>query len=279
MHPWARFVALLLVVVPVGALIFGAYQWGNITGFARGKREAQVEVEKLRPPEILSPELEARIDAAFAQLRTGSPAAALDMFSVLRKEHPGLPTISYLVALSALQAGFEHAAREAALESIEKGERVSDAKALLANISKPGDGERLLKEALAADPANPYPHVDLAGRLRNKGDAAGSLRHLRGARLRLLPIEAASVVEVSELLTQLEMQPDAELPSVPTGATRLLRRWSEAYLHLRRGRFEEAAAIFDELRAEYSPDVYDYVINDPAIKLFASEPVLRPLFK
>jgi hypothetical protein len=96
--------------------------------------------------------------------------------------------------------------------------------------------------------------------------------------MRLLPIEAASVVEVTEQIARLESMQDSSLPKEPVGPTPSVKLWTKAYLAMRAKDFVTAAAAMRELRESNTPDVFDYLIGDPAIRIFLSDPLLQEFF-
>ncbi|MFY8267803.1 MAG: hypothetical protein ACOVLK_00255, partial [Terrimicrobiaceae bacterium] len=77
-------------------------------------------------------EIQASLDTAMVELRTGFAANALKRLDLIEKRNPQPPSITYLSALAALQAGDPDQASQKADASIAKGERVSDCLALKA---------------------------------------------------------------------------------------------------------------------------------------------------
>lgn len=47
---------------------------------------------------------------------------------------------------------------------------------------------------------------------------------------------------------------------------------------MKRGNFENAAAILRFCRDQTSPDVFRYLVNDPALRKFTSRPELKEFF-
>ena len=220
----------------------------------------------------------AAIDRALADLRSGLPVQALSTLRKVRAENPQIPSLDYLVALASMQAGDHEEARSALDSTLAKGERVSDALALLAALAvEAQDGaidrpfgslepaaDRLLREAIEADPANPFPYFELATRLRTRGDNSGAKKMLESARMRLQPVDAHTAIEVSLRLLELQEKDDAELPAIPSQAMGAADLFGAAYLGFRRGRPEEAAEFLRRAAGVLPEDVFAYLAADPA---------------
>ena len=211
----------------------------------------------------------------------------------LEEDKTGVASLSYLLATAALQSGDLALAEEKTKESILKRERISDSIALQAvietqkgsdrSIQKFGDPrirtELLLRQAILADAANPFPLIELATLLRyqKRNDEARDL--LRAARSRLNPVDSHSVVDVTLELSTLQDSPDANLPQIADPAKDLAAAFSAAYVALRNGNLDEAVRILKIARNMASPDLFDYLINDPAIRRYVGEPKLREFFQ
>ena len=74
------------------------------------------------------------------------------------------------------------------------------------------------REAIEADPANPFSYFKLAARLRARSNRAGAREMLKSARLRLRPIDADTAVDASLRLLQIQEMNDAVLPELPSKA-------------------------------------------------------------
>ena len=217
----------------------------------------------------------AEMDQAMALLSAGDPAGALALLGAVEKKHGGAPSLDYLAALAALHAGDTAAAGRHAKASIAKNERVSDSLVLqsMVEVSPPSSGtlirdpksvrEALLRRAIAHDPANPFPMVELAGVLRSQGRGAEALAALKGAKDRLHPVDTHVVVEASLLLAELQNMADAELPPAAEDGP-LPEMFASVYISLRQGRADLAAKALERCRRLSSPDLFGYVMGDPA---------------
>lgn len=226
----------------------------------------------------LSPSETARLETALNALREGDPDTAAAALSDLALREPPIPSLSYLRALAALQAGDNPAAARFAEDSINRGERVSDSYAVLAQ-ARPAEAQSLLEQAIAADPANSAPHSELAFLKRKAGNNAETLRLLRSARIRLLPVNAHTATEVTEHLVRLEDTTDADLPSEAPGSTRVTRLWTGAYLALRQKNPAKAEENLSTLLIETDLDTFRYILSDPAFRLYLSEPRIERFFR
>lgn len=278
-----------------GMLLCGALFFA--LGLAAGiYRAAPAEV--VEPPEaegfaVADEDEEKMLNRAFALLREGDGADALRAFQDLRKINPRLASMSYAAALSALQSGDIAAAMAETDASLAKGERVSDSYALAAAVEslKPGSvewqalgdpgerGEYFLRQAIAADQANPAPRLELGIRLRSKGENAEAAEMLESARLRLHPVDQAAVVDTTLLLIALEQTATAALPADldPDKSTASLI--GAAYVTLRRGDIAAAADLLATAKSRLAPELYYYLLGDPALRQYAAEPQLTPLFQ
>ncbi len=261
------------------SILIGTFLIGHAFGAYRGAMAATKQLRESQAPNELSPDVANSLDLFFEKLRSGFAEEALQITNALLESTPTLSSLHYMRALAATQAGDRATAIEAAELAIASGQRVSDSKALLAHLFDNTRADELLEEAVAADPANPAPFLELANRQRSTGDNRGAARNLRSARLRLLPVEAASVVEVAETILQLEDTLTDQLPSTPPGSTLRVRLWAELYLALRRGESETAQELVQRLEADTQPDLFDYLLNDPAFRIFRSDPALQPYFR
>ena len=215
------------------------------------------------------------MDKAMALLSAGDPAGALALLGGVEKKHGGAPSLDYMMALAALHAGDTAAAGRHAKASIEKNERVSDALVLqsMVEVSPPSSGtlirdpkfvrEALLRRAIAHDPFNPFPMVELAGVLRSQGRGEEALAALKGAKDRLHPVDTHVVVETSLLLAELQAKADSELPAAAEDGP-LPEMFASVYISLRKGRADLAAKALERCRRLSSPDLFGYIIGDPA---------------
>jgi tetratricopeptide (TPR) repeat protein len=207
----------------------------------------------------------------------------------IEKSSPFIPSLSYLIALAALQSGDSAFAEKNADASIAKRERIADSLALKAVIEtqKPRAGslgdpaaaaEAYLRQAASIEPGNPAPLIELSTVLRHKGDHDGALELLRSARNRLNPVDSHAVAETTIRLLELQSLEDKNLPTnlEPDGGTPAL--FSAAYVSMRTGRFAEAASLLDIAKKRLSPDLFLYLVNDPALRRFKDQQEVAAFF-
>lgn len=278
---------LILTVAPtLAALMFGV-----MAGNWYGNREAVARVTRERVN--VRPEFDGVLDRALAKLREGDSTAAVKLLGELESANPDVGSVSYLHALALMQNGDTELAEKKADESIAKGERISDSLALKAvmatqrasdgNIKLMGDpkvrSEQFLRQAMIADTANPFPMIELATLMRYRGNSDEALALLKGARSRLNPVDSHTVVDVSLMLMKLQQLPDADLPRDLTATGDLASGFGAAYVAMRTGDFAKAAAILTTCRERTTPDLFDYLVNDPAFRRYVSEPALAKFYQ
>jgi hypothetical protein len=260
-------------------------------GFGAGVESSLEEETKERV--TVSKEFLADLDQALADLRAGETDKAVKKLRELEGAKTGVASLTYLLAVAAVQNGDIPLAEAKTAESISKRERISDSLALQAvletqkrsdpSLQKFGDTrprtEALLRQAMLADEANPFPMVELATLLRYQKRADEALALLRGARSRLNPVDSHSVVDVTIELATLQETPDDQLPQIAEPGKDLLSAFSAAYVAMRKGDFDRAADLAKTACKMAAADLFDYLINDPAIRRYAGEPKLREFFQ
>jgi len=238
-------------------------------------------------------EFEAKLDDAFAALREGRSKEALDSLTSLEMANPTVASLSYLIGLAAMQSGDFGLSERKLNESIAKRERISDSLAVLAALEGQkvydpsfkvmGDArmraEIYLRRAMMADAANPFPMIELAALLRNKKKTGEALALLKSSRPRLNPVDSHTVVDTTIALLSLEQIPDANLPLEPDPAKDIPAAFSAAYIAMRKGDFARAAGILRDCRQRLAPDLYNYLVFDPALAKFSNRPELAEAFK
>lgn len=233
------------------------------------------------------------LNRAFSLMREGDGEAALRVLKELRTINPNLASLSYTTALAAAQSGEIAKAMEETEISLGNGERVSDSYALAAAVEslKPGSvewqsmgdprerGEFFLRQAIAADQANAAPRLELGIRLRTKGRNEEAAEMLESARLRLHPVDQAAVIETTLLLIKLEQAAPGALPDAldPDRSTASLI--GSAYLALRRGDNTTAADLLAKAKSRLDPELYFYLLGDPAFSPYRQNADLAPLFQ
>jgi len=273
----------------VAVIFFSVVFWKF--GFGAGIESSLEEETKERV--TVSKEFHAELDQALADLRAGNTDKAVRKLQELEEAKTGVASLAYLVAVAAVQNGDIPLAEAKTAESISKRERISDSLALQAvletqkggdpSIKKFGDtrvrSEVLLRQSMLADEANPFPMIELATLLRYQKRDEEALALLRGARSRLNPVDSHSVVDVTIGLTALHDTPDDQLPRIAEPGKDIVSAFSAAYVAMRNGDFDRAAEIVKTAREMTSPDLFDYLINDPAIRRYAGDPKLREFFR
>jgi hypothetical protein len=228
------------------------------------------------------------LDGALSDLRNGHTEKALTRLTALEREFGSVSSLTYLVALAAMQNGSTELAEAKAVESIKKRERISDALALRAVLETQkkakgfGDprirAEAYLRQAMLADAANPFPRIELATLLRYSKRDAEALALLEGARSRLNPVDSHTVVDVTLALMKLQAISDAEMPSDIDPDKDPASLFSAAYAAMRGGDFARAATILRVGKDRMQPDLFDYLVNDPALRKFHSRPELKEFY-
>lgn len=229
-------------------------------------------------------------EKALGLLRGGNAGEALESLAKIEKLSPNLPSLSYFIALAALQSGNTALAEKKADTSIAKRERIADSLALKAVIEtqkpRPGSlgdpaaaGEALLRQAAVIEPGNPAPLIELSTILRHKGDHDGALELLLSARNRLSPVDSHAVAETTIRLLELESLEDRNLPTDldPDNGTSAL--FSTIYVAMRTGRFADAASLLQTAEKRLPPDLFLYLVNDPALRRFKDQPELAAFFE
>jgi tetratricopeptide (TPR) repeat protein len=242
---------------------------------------------------VANKEEEKLLNRAFALLREGDGEAALQVLGELRTINPNLASLSYVTALAAAQSGEIAKAMAETDISLGKGERVSDSYALAAAVEslKPGSvewqsmgdprgrGDFFLRQAIAADQANAAPRLELGIRLRTKGQNEAAAEMLESARLRLHPVDQAAVIETTLLLIKLEQAAPEALPTDLDPDRNTASLVGSAYLALRRGDNAAAGDLLTKARNRLVPELYYYLLGDPAFVPYRGKADLAPLFQ
>jgi tetratricopeptide (TPR) repeat protein len=230
-------------------------------------------------PEDLLPSL----DAALVLLREGKNLEALEALKKLIASNPTAPSLQYATAIAALQAGYPLEADRLAEASIKSGSRVSDSwalKAAIASVRSRGgaaaERENLLKHAITSDPMNPAPFLEMASLLRAQGKSALAAALLESAASRLNPSDAATVIDTTRAILAVDATQELLPLSEPLGIP--AKDIPNAYSELMRGNFENAAAILRFCRDQTNPDLFAYLVNDPALRKFSARPELKEFY-
>jgi len=279
-------VGLAIFLIVAAAASIGAFAIGQ----DRGRNIERAAHE--HGPAAFSAEQMAALDSALVALRAGNAADAIKLLSGLKNQDGYHPSISYLLALAALQDGNTRLATTEAEKSISLKERVSDSLALLAVLEtqKANDrtqvamvdprrrAEALLREAMAVDPANPYPHFELATLLRYQGNRQEALKEIEAAKARLNPMDSHLVMDITSRLLRLESLAAADLPPQEPSTTDPRELLPAAYAAMKRGDFDQAADLLRKTQTVMDRELFAYLINDPAMRRFAKEPKLAEFY-
>lgn len=260
-----------------------------------------LEPEKVAPPSAqpaeerspVSGEQLRAVDLALSKLRDGETDSALERLKLLKSDNPSIPSLDYLIALAALQAGDIALATSSIETSLAKGQRVSDSLALSAALEgiknseagwQPmGDlktrAEYHLRQAIEADPANPSPLIELAARFRNSGNNQEAQRLLEAAKTRINPVDSATIVDTTLLLIRLQNLPDDQLPADLDPDQDTASLLGAVYVALRLGDFEKAASLLATAKKRLPENLYYYLLGDPELRKYATQPELTPLFQ
>ncbi|TSA32755.1 MAG: hypothetical protein D4R65_08865 [Verrucomicrobiaceae bacterium] len=274
------------LVVFAGVLVLVAWMFYSL---GSAMQQSQMISEIAKQGVEIPADFQAQLDAALKSLRDGKADKALGQLIVLERENSSVSSLTYLVALAAMQSGDSDKALTKANESIAKRERVSDSLALKAvletqkNSSSFGDprvrAESYLRQAMLADEASSSPCIELASLMRYRGRHEEAKQFLEAARSRLNPVDSHAVVDTSLALLNLQFLPDGELPADINPDKDVASLFSAAYVAMRKGDFARAADILRKGRDRLPPDLYYYLVNDPAMRKFVSRPEVAEFFQ
>ncbi|MEI6034794.1 MAG: hypothetical protein WCS65_11010 [Verrucomicrobiae bacterium] len=279
----------LLVFVLVLLLVFVLTVWLGV-GLGRSLQRHDTLAAISKQGVQLPPNFQAQLDSALWELRQGDARKALEHLLALEQQSPEISSLTYLVALAAMQAGNPEIASAKAGQSIAKRERVSDSLALKAVLetqsagrtAKLGDSrlraEDYLRRAMVADAANPAPCIELATLLRYQQKDKEALQLLHAARSRLNPVDSHAVVDATIALLDLQILPDNELPENLNPGNDVAALFSSSYIAMRKGDFPRAASLLKTCRERLPGDLYYYLITDPAMRRFARQPEVAEFF-
>jgi len=278
-------VASIVAVVLICFVLVGwlAYHQGFM---ASQNRFMELRAE-LPPPIPL--EFQATIESAIKSYNKGHADEAVEILAGVYRKNQTIPSICYLMALTAIQSGNLPLAGEKVDESILKGERLSDSLALKAAIEmeKSNNGgmgdpkvraESLLRSAMAADVSNPRPYIELASLLRFQGRNDEARKLFEAASVRLNPVEGQALVETSLSLLNLQQTPNDKLPENLDSDKDPISLVSAAYVAMRKNDVPVVKTLLAKARDRLSPALYNYLMNDPAIRVFSKNPQLSGLF-
>jgi len=276
----------LAAFLPAAAVMAWAF-----FSFGASAQRSDMLAEISRQGVAIPEDFQTRLDKALLELRTGDAKKALAKLAQLEKEIPAVSSLTYLVALAAMQAGDPEIASAKAGQSIAKRERVSDSLALKAVLetqnagraAKFGDprlrAEEYLRQAMIADAANPAPCIELATLLRYQRRDKEAMQLLQAAHSRLNPVDSHTVVDATIALLNLQNLPDSEIPTGINPEKDAASVFSAAYAAMRGGDFTRAATFLAAARKQLPADLYFYLVNDPAIRKFVRQPEIAEFFQ
>jgi hypothetical protein len=282
-------ISLGIVLIVLVFLAIGTAFWFYGEGVSAGKSEAEALAQK--EPDQIPTEVLDRVDAAVFNLRNGHSADALKTLSDIEATNP-YPSLTYLVALAALEGGDFDLVERKAQESIKKREKVSDSLALLAVVEsqrandparlKIGNSVRraegLLRQAISADPANPYPRFELTTLLRYDRRREEAVKELQGARSLLNPSDSHLVMGITAQIMALELKPLDQLPTKSDPSDNPQKLIPAAYAAMRLGDFPRAVTLLRAARQAMSAESFDYLVNDPSLRRYSRESQLAEFY-
>ncbi len=276
-------VVVLFLLAAICAFKFGEHRGRDVA--LREVKAAPVAVPVAAPalpPAEFPEELLPTLDHALRQLRGGDNLEALGSLNKMLASHTNVPSLHFATAIAALQAGYPREADRLVDASIKAGFRVSDSwalkSAILASQTKGASAEQetLLKKAIACDPMNPAPLIELASLLRHQGKNEAAVSLLESASFRLNPAEAQTVIETTKAILALDAAENLAPAAQPLGIPE--KDIPNAFSEMKRGNFDNAATILRFCRDQTAPDLFCYLVNDPALRKFTSRPELKEFY-
>ena len=278
----------ILGAAAIVALLLFLVGW---ISYRQGFMASEENTNQLRMelPKPIPAEFEKTVDAALEAYYQGNAPDAVNSLVEVYRKNQTIPSTCYLLALTAIQSGNLQLAIEKVDDSILKGERLSDSLALKAAIemeksNKGGMGdpkvraESLLRSAMAADFSNPRPYIELASLLRFQGRNDEARKLFEAARIRLNPVEGHALVETSLALLGFQQTPNNKLPSSLDPDKDTCSLISAAYVAMRKNDTPVVKELLAKARQRLSFQLYEYLMNDPAIRVFSKNPQMAGLF-
>ena len=261
-------------------------------GHRIGRSTGGGEVVKLKTE--LTPETQQSFDKILLDIQEGRGKEALEGIKLLQVSDPDVPSLSLTAANASVLANELESAQAYIAASIKDRELVSDALTLQAlmealvlrqkDYKKMGDPkvrlESLLRQAIAADPTNPRPFLELATmyRLLNRSDEALAL--LKSAKLRLSVPTDTLVADVALALLQLQMLSDENLPELSNETTLEVRSlFSNAYTAMRLGKTEIANARLSQAREILPANLFSRLVKDLAFSAYSNDDAYAEFLK
>lgn len=255
-------------------------------GILEGHRLAE---EKAIPdPVAMLPEARLQFEQAMTDLRNGRSKEALRSLQALDQSSTAYPSMPYLVSMAAWRSGDRKLAAEKAAESILKGERVSDALTLQALLdwqseTPPGKeaverAEGLLRKAIMIDPANPWPHFELANFYRSQDKREAAMAEFRAARNLLNPLDNHLILDIKTSFLAMEEAPAEGFSRESPRSDDVRKLFPAALAAMRTRDFDRAAKLLAECRQSLPPDVFRLLLEDPVFQSYSAQPALKEFF-
>jgi len=261
----------------------GAYFLGKTAG--RGDA-GPVEANPPQARGEFPPVAQSKLDSALTMLRSGDAVGAWKELEALVQRYPSAPSLRYAAAMAAMQADYLNDADRMVRDSLAANDRVSDSLALKAAIigmraKKPvPEQEAFLRQAIAADPMNANTLLELAALLRYQGRLEEAAGVLKSAQTRLLPVDSHIVVNTTMALLNLQNQKDLAPPAEDSTITGIPEQdIPMAYTLMRQGNIKLAAAVLKNTQTLLSPELFAYLLDDPAIRQFRKDPDLADFYR
>lgn len=281
---------MLCLASAVSFVISGVFFYS--LGHRIGRSTGGGEVVKLKTE--LTPETQQSFDKILLDIQEGRGKEALEGIKLLQVSDPDVPSLSLTAANASVLANELESAQAYIAASIKDRELVSDALTLQAlmealvlrqkDYKKMGDPkvrlESLLRQAIAADPTNPRPFLELATmyRLLNRSDEALAL--LKSAKLRLSVPTDTLVADVALALLQLQMLSDENLPELSNETTLEVRSlFSNAYTAMRLGKTEIANARLSQAREILPANLFSRLVKDLAFSAYSKDDAYAEFLK
>jgi len=96
--------------------------------------------------------------------------------------------------------------------------------------------------------------------------------------VRLNPVEGQTLVDTSLSLLNLQQTPDNKLPENWDSDKDQRSLVSAAYVAMRKNDIPTVKTLLAKARERLSPALYNYLMNDPAIRVFFKNPQMTGLF-
>jgi len=266
----------LLILVLLGVVIgVVAFFLGRAAGrHETAKQTAIIQTDENRKSAVIAIPNQAisDFDLALGDLADGRGDAAVTALQNLIVAHPEMPSLQYSLGLAQLKEGELGKAMMALDQSIDRGERVSDAFTLKSVLTFEDRGGNSLQNvmvsvmafldlAVQADPANPGPRIEKALIARREGRPEAARQELEAARAMLKPIDSRVAIDVTLALLQLESGETSETPQ-----SWFAQKFAAAAKAASIGDLPTAISALKEVHAIIDLDTFIFLTADPAFR-------------